>query len=413
MTGWGGDRAVLLVGLVALAIGRPAASVAQETEIPGSGVAAADTVEATPPRVGHGDKGFEIESGDFLIQIQPRFQFRYAFPFDNDPDTNLEQGGDQQLFKLNRARMKIGGHAFSPSLKYFFEYELMAGALLDFRVMFEQWREVRFKVGQWKVHFNRERVISSGRQQLADRSIINRFFTVDRQQGVSVNGRLSAGGAADVSYWVSTFTGTGRAARENDDTALMWMGRLQWNLFGREVPFVGSDLGRSPPTGLIAVGAVTNRSPFTAFAQVGGLQLPGFEDGVAGQYRVKQATLETAFMSAGFAWQSELHWKEINDTVNGETTVLRGGYGQLGYFFAGLIDGFPPELEFAARYALLDDNREEFDDLRTEFALAANWFFSGHNNKLTAEIGVLTDENPIDSLDVDGTRFRVQWDVSF
>ncbi len=256
-------------------------------------------------------------------------------------------------------------------------------------------------------------MISSGRQQLLDRSIINRFFTVDRQQGVSVYGRLAGGGAADVSYWVSTFTGTGRAARENDDSALMWLGRLQWNLFGRKLPFVGSDLARSAPTGLIAIGAVTNRSPYTAFAQAGGLQLPGFEDGVAGQYRVNQATLETAFMAAGFAWQSELHWKEIDDTVNDKTTRLFGGYGQLGYFFAGLIDGFPPELEISTRYAVLDDDRETFDDLRTEFVVVANWFFSGHNNKLTAELGVLTDENPVDTQDIDGTRFRLQWDISF
>jgi hypothetical protein len=390
-------------------------AIAQTSEPRDDGASVADTVENAQPRVGHGDKGFEIETadGDFLIQIQPRFQFRYAVPFDNDPDTNLEAGGDQHIFKLNRARLKIGGHAFSPSVKYFFEYELMAGALLDFRVMLEKWQGARLKVGQWKAHFNRERVISSGRQQLLDRSIINRFFTVDRQQGISVYGRLAGGGAADVSYWVSTFTGTGRAARDNDDSALMWLGRLQWNLFGRELPFVGSDVARSDPTGLIAIGAVTNRSPYTAFAQAGGLQLPGFEDGVAGQYRVNQATLETAFMAAGFAWQSEVHWKEIDDTVNGQTTTLRGGYGQLGYFFAGLIDGFPPELEISTRYAVLDDDRDAFDDLRTEFVVVANWFFSGHNNKLTAELGVLTDENPVDSQDIDGTRFRLQWDISF
>lgn len=124
-------------------------------------------------------------------------------------------------------------------------------------------------------------------------------------------------------------------------------------------------------------------------------------------------TIETAFMAAGFAWQSELHWKEIDDTVNDQTTRLVGGYVQLGYFLSGLIDGFPEPLELAARYVLLDDDRDEVEDLRREFAFALNWFFSGHNNKLTAELGVLTDQNPIDTEDIDGTRFRLQWDISF
>jgi hypothetical protein len=32
---------------------------------------------------------------------------------------------------------------------------------------------------------------------------------------------------------------------------------------------------------------------------------------------------------------------------------------------------------------------------------------------LTAELGVLTDQNPVESEDIDGTRFRLQWDISF
>jgi len=373
--------------------------------------------DSTPrtPRVGHGSKGFEIESadGNYLIQIQPRIQFRYAFPFDNDPATSEQIGGDQHIFKVNRARLKIGGHAFAPWMNYFFEYELGGNALLDFRVMLEKWAGFRLKVGQWKVHYNRERVISSGQQQMADRSLINRFFTIDRQQGVSVYGRAAAGGAADLSYWASVFTGTGRGGRVNDDDDLMWMGRLQWNFLGRELPFSGSDIARSEPTGLVAIAGTTNRSPYTAFSQAGGGQLPGFDEGVAGQYRVNQAQLETAFMASGFSWQSEIHFKRIDDTVNGVVTELAGAYFQTGYFPSGLIDGVPEPLEIAARYSVLDERRSEAIGLRHEYAIAANWFFADHRNKLTAELGIFVDDEPRDTEDADGTRFRLQWDVSF
>jgi phosphate-selective porin len=377
---------------------------------------AQDTTESSEPLVGHGSKGFELRTadGNFLIQIQPRLQFRYAYPRDADPITFDDfQGEPQHIFKVNRARLKIGGHGFAPWLTYFFEYELAAGNLLDFRVMVERWQGVRLKIGQWKVHYNRERVISSGAQQMADRSLINRAFTVDRQQGVSLYGRLAAGGAADVSYWASVFTGTGRGAKENDDKNLMWMGRLQWNVLGRELPFTGSDIAdREAPEGLIALAAVTNRSPYTRFSQEGGGQLEGFTDGVPGQYRVNQRQGETVSMWRGFAWQQESHWKRVKDLVNATTTTLIGNYAQLGYFFNGLFPNVPPQLELATRYAIYDPNVDFSDDKQQELSFAANWFFHGHLNKLTAEATLLAFDQPNDEKQ-DGWRYRVQWDISF
>ncbi len=45
-----------------------------------------------------------------------------------------------------------------------------------------------------------------------------------------------------------------------------------------------------------------------------------------------------------------------------------------------------------------------------EFTFAANWFFHGHLNKLTAEVSYLDYE--LDGIVRDGTRVRLQWDVS-
>lgn len=368
------------------------------------------------PLVGHGDKGFEIRSldGNYLIQIQGRFQFRYANPRDENPlSLDEENPESQHLFKVNRARLKIGGHAFRPWLQYFFEYELASGALLDFRASLEGKQEFRLKVGQWKAHYNRERIISSGQQQLAERSLITRPFTIDRQQGVSLYGRIAGGGAADFSYWASVFTGTGRGGDGNDDHHLMWMSRVQWNPFGRVVPFSGSDIGRrAQPAGLLALAAVTNRSPYTRFSTDGGGQLEGFADGVPGQYRVNQWMGETAFMYRGFAWQQEFHWKRVNDLVNSTVTTLMGGYAQAGYFLHEVIPQIPSPLELVARYARYNPNTELADDVQQELALAANWFFHGHLNKLTAEATRFAFGETATTRR-DGWRYRLQWDVSF
>ena len=366
-------------------------------------------------RIGHGDKGFEFETADgrYLLQLQARLQFRVSYPFESDPVTFEKfEGEDELSFAVRRARLKVGGHAFEPWVKYYFEYELASSALLNFEAKVERWKALSLHVGQWKVEYNRERMISSGKQQTADRSILTFPFTIDRQQGVSLFGRLSGGGAADFTYAAGVFTGTGRGNTKNDDDVPMFTGRLQWNMFGAPVPFHGSDLKRhEDPVAIVALAGTTNLSPYTRFSQAGGGQLPGFEEGVRGQYRVNQGVLETALMWKGFSWQQELHWKEIDDRVNGKTTRLIGNYVQAGYFFGELWSFVPPQLELAGRHAFYDPDRDVEDDFRHEVTVATNWFFHGHLNKLTAEISYLDLEEG--AAERDGTRFRLQWDVSF
>src|SRR6188474_24332 len=139
--------------------------------------------DSSQAKVRYGAKGFEIQTLDnrFLIQIQSRLQFRFATPEDQNPVTFDDFSDEKKkVFKINRARIKVGGHAFQPWLKYFWEYELAQTNLLDFRIMIEKWDWLSVKVGQWKVEYSRERFISSGEQQMVDRSVINRPFTLDR-----------------------------------------------------------------------------------------------------------------------------------------------------------------------------------------------------------------------------------------
>jgi phosphate-selective porin len=373
------------------------------------------TTEQSKPKVTYGNKGWQFSSSDgkYALQFQSRLQFRYAAPFDTDPVTFEDYtNADQHILKINRARLKIGGNAYEKWLKYYWEYELAASVILDFRLMVEKYPFLKFKVGQWKAQYSRERIISSGKQQMADRSIINRAFTIDRQQGASVYGRWQGGGLADFNYWFSIFTGLGRGGRANDDKNLMYMTRLQWNFLKNQVKFFGSDLDYSEEAaGLLAFAAITNRSPYTRFSTSGGGQLPGFEDGEAGQYRVNQALLETAIKYRGFSWQQELHWKEMDDKVNNELTVMWGSYIQLGYFLHYLWPTVPKPLETALRYAVLNPDRDEWKNIQREMSVAVNWFFKGHLNKLTAEFTFFKFEQDV-AAERDDTRIRLQWDIS-
>lgn len=366
--------------------------------------------------VRYGDKGFEFVTKDnkFLLQVQSRLQFRFATPYDQDPltydDFNKEK---QSTFKINRARLKIGGHAFEPWLKYYWEYELSQSNLLDFRIMIEKWKWLSFKIGQWKTEYTRERFISSGEQQLVDRSLINRPFTVDRQLGVGVYGHLKGKGIADFNYWAAALTGMGRGNGTNDDKNLMYFGKTQWNFLGREVDFEGGDLEfHDKPAAIIAIAGITNRSPYTRFSQAGGGSLEGFEDQNIGQYRINQYNLESALMYRGFSWQSEWHHKEIIDKYNNnQVTRLSGYYVQAGYFFHTIWNWVPKNLEIAGRHSLYHPDTSQKDNLEKEATLGVNYFFKGHKNKLTAEISHFDFQDQ--SLPyADGWRFRIQWDIS-
>ncbi len=386
-------------------------------------------------KVSHDKTGFKVESTDGMwsTKLNWRAQMRFTSPYRSDPrqvddfDTNPEN-----TFELRRVRMKIGGHAYESWLDYYFEVDLQptrsesndseraSSRLIDWRITAQPYEELGFRIGQWKIDYNRERVDSSGRQQFVERSIVNRQFTIDRQMGAQMRGRLFKGTPADLRYCVGAFTGQGRGV-QNDDDKLMYAGRLQWNFLGRDLETKQTDVEfTEKPTGSISFGAATNTSVSTRWSSSGGGNLDGFTATETGQYEVEQYQVGSAFKYRGFSWQQEYHWKKIRDRVNNATFDMKGAYAQAGYFFHYLLPSVPKQLELAVRYAFLDEPNEGpslsdrlVDNKRREFTIGANWFIAGHNNKITVDYSRLYLDDRVLNRDVDDGRFRVQWDISF
>ncbi len=373
-----------------------------------------------PIRLGYGGKGLEFSTkdGKYKTQIQWRLQFRYSYPEDSDPRVAKDFDDVQESsFNIRRARIKVGGHGYQPWLKYYFEYDWPSSNLLDWRVMVEKYKWLQLRIGQWKINYNRERVDSSGKQQFVERSIVNREFTIDRQQGAMLYGHLFPGTPADMWYYAGVFSGTGRGNPRNDDNNMMYMGRLQWNFLGRDLGFSQSDVEYTlRPTGSIAWAGVTNISNCTRFSSSGCGNLDGFPSPSAaglGRFRLDQMMEEFAFKWRGFSVQHEFHWKQVKDTINQTKTNLMGSYSQVGYFFHNLLPIVPKPLETAFRFAFVDENVHIPDDVRREYTLVFNWFFAGHANKLTLDLSHLTNEDPTIAGTQTEERIRLQWDISF
>lgn len=359
---------------------------------------------------------FESDDGQYRMQVRGRIQTRYANPGisqPNDPGDYVQESGNQ--FGVNRARLKVGGHAINKGLQYYWEYDLVDNRTLNAEIKLERDEAFSMKFGQWKVEYSRERSVSSGGQQMMDRSIINRIFTLDRQQGVSLYGHIDAGGAANFNYWAGLFTGAGRGDYAIHDDESMYSGRFQWNFLGQEVGFKNSDIKRTQnAAAALAIAGANYHSIHTRFSSSGGGSLDNIDRGEApGQFDVKQFVIDGAWFWQGLNAQAEYHEKTVTDRLNeNRETHLTGYYVQAGYFMHETFDWWPEPLEIAARYATYDPAEAQHADAFFEHTLALNWFFRGHDNKLTAEVSHLSMERA--GIDAgDRNIWRLQWDVSF
>lgn len=390
--------------------------------------------EEFPVEASRGSKGFKLATrdGNWETNLQWRGQLRYTDPYRSDPrQVDDFQGEETADFLARRLRMKIGGHGYRPWLGYYFEVDLMptrdvdddsekaSARVIDWRITADKWDEFGIRVGQWKIDHNRERVDSSGRQQFVERSIVNRVFTIDRQVGVQLRGHLLQDTPADMRYYLGAYTGEGRGVVNNDDD-LMWAGRLQWNFLGRDLSWRQTDVEfTDQPTGSLAFAAATNEGTCTRWSSSGCGNLDGFTkpgQAEAGQFKIDQYAQELAFKWRGFSFQQEYHWKNIEDRSGGIRSELEGMYAQAGYFFHNVFPSVPKPLEFAFRYAFVEEPNEVdrlLENRREEFTLGANWFFAGHNNKFTMDYSHLKLEDDYLRRNVSDNRFRFQWDISF
>lgn len=400
--------------------------------------AAGGSPEANAPplvAVRYDDNALRLESrdGNYAMEIQHRLQFRYAWPFDQDPRSPADLDRETSSFMVRRARFKLSGHAFRPWLEWYLQYDWSQPVLRDFSLEVNRVPWIRLLVGRRKVFWNDERVTSSGKQQFVNRSIVNDLFTVDRQQGIQLFGRLFPDSLADMTYYAGVFAGRGVGERLNDDVRMMYAGRLQWNTLGGEMEFSQSDLeNHLQPVLNLAIAGATNIGDCTAFEtdQRSCRALPTprsdgtpfgdpAEPGAVaeGQFRTDQLMAEARFKWRGLYAKHEFHLKRVRDRklapgMAGRETVLRGSLTQLGYFPHGLIAAIPEELEIAARFAHVEPVTSVDGYFQSETSGVINWFFAGHANKLSLEASWLTVAEPGSPSD-GRIRVRLQWDVSF
>ncbi|MCP4364938.1 MAG: hypothetical protein GY800_06515 [Planctomycetes bacterium] len=350
-------------------------------------------------------KGFYLQSLDdrFKLKINNRLQVRYTWE-DNDGSK------DTSSFRIRRYKVKFSGHAFTKNLTYKVQWNLPSyggiGKLEDAWANYKVADFLQFRGGQYKVPFNREKLISSGKLQFVDRSIANGEFNLSRDIGVMAHAKPMNG---LFEYYLAIMSGAGANREENTNTKMMYAVRGAVNPLGEFKSYSESDL-EYEENPKVALGG--------AFVWNDGTELFVADDDMTFNKPIvlRQTTADIMAKWRGFSILSDFYWRDVSAHL-GESTFPRHtnrGYGytvQAGYFVP--VSYLQKHLEFAGRYSFFDPNTNVNKDSEREIGGGVNWFFNGHKNKLQADVTSITRKQGSGEDDEDDLEFRTQYQLAF
>ena len=321
-------------------------------------------------------KGIEFVGKDsiFSMRLQFRMQNRAAFLTRSEEDLSAAS----YEFRVRRLRLKLEGFVYDPRLTYKVQLAFSRGdmdwdmtqesvvntspnVVRDAVINFEPIDGLKFGFGQTKLPGNRQRVISSGDQQFADRSIVNATFNMDRDFGFF--------GSYKKDYWAvsaALTSGEGRNTTQSN-SGLSYTARLEALPFGAftgKNDYQEGDLEREKKPKL-SIGASYN---FNDDAVRAGGQL-GRD--LYSKTDLTTVSLDLLFKYKGFAVYSELMQRNCTNpiTFTADTSSIQTVYA--GYGFLQQVSYlFKSNWEVALRYATI----APFESILQQFRFFRNQY---------------------------------------
>ncbi len=315
--------------------------------------------------------------GRFKLQVSGQQQFRFIWNYREAPD-KYRYG-----FENTRTKLTLRGHMFSQDLNYLvrgsFSGQGGAFGLDDAWMRYHINSEWNVRLGQFKLPFNREELVSSSRQLAVERSLINENMNIGRSQGI------------EFTYADEAFRASAAFSDAGTD-----------NLGGFNL--VGTNPVNSPALAEDTEYAFTTRYEFLlagSWSQFNDFTSPADEEfamlvGFAGHIQQDESTGGFTFgrnEERWIAWTADLsvEWGGANAFVSfshhfvddpgvGQVNVY-GVVGQAGAYFS-------PKFEMFTRfeYGAFETNAADFSELYA-ITFGGNYYIDGHDIKLTADIG--------------------------
>ena len=342
-------------------------------------------------RVEWRDGKTRVTTDNAYMELGNRVQIRYTHEMPDEAVTLPGTGapGDARgSFRIRRAKTKFEGWIWKPNLTYELQMNWPAvtgsnpGAMLeDANFAWDPAGKGEFRVivGQFKVPFGRQELISSGSQQFVDRSMVSNEYARGRDTGLAVQGVLFDN---RLEYRAGFFNGNGLTRSTNDNGTFQYDARLMWQPNGtqnlRQRAWVSGALYseadfESSDTPIYAVGLNFEHNDFHRTTE--GNDLKSTVVGVDGVFKYN-----------GFFGTGEAFWRS-RDPEEGASFDANGWYVQAGQ----MLDS-RRRWEAAFRYGWRDANDTiDHRDL-TEIRGGISYYYRRHALKFQTDFGRVTTQ---------------------
>ncbi|PCJ27674.1 MAG: porin [Flavobacteriales bacterium] len=381
--------------------------------------------DTTNNTFGEGLYNVIARDNSYSMKFAIRMQSLYISKWNVNDSTGIGTGQGQ--FLIRRARLKFGGFAFSPKLKYKIELGLtnrdVSGAsvhtknaprlILDAVIKWNFYKNFTLWAGQTKLPGNRERVVSSANLQLVNRSKLNSNFNIDRDMGGQLRHYFTLGKSFIVKEAFSVSQGEGRNVTDANLGGYQYTSRIEILPFGKfasKGDYVEGDIKREQKPKLALGGTydVHNRAVKTKSNQ------GSYMENDAGYFETDVTTIfaDMMFKYKGFSLMAEYALRtaaqdsamNIDGTKTGDVVAVGKGMNfQMGYLFK-------KNWEVAGRYtAITLDKNVTGKELQTQYTFGISKYFKGHKLKVQSDISYLTENKSTDS----ELMYRLQFDLHF
>ena len=257
--------------------------------------------------------------------------------------------------------------------------------LLDWYVDLAPIAAARARIGQFKVPFGRQELVSDNRLQMTSRGIASDFFAPGRDRGVMFHGGTDT---QKVQYKVGLFNGTGLAQAQNTDKSLAYAARLTATSSG---PYLDIEdvIDQPPSLGVRFQGGIawyqSTNTPVRLNPQIPESDVRNTRlEGDVGIFFRQRANLFLEY------YQRKVEVEQSFDLpsscygafIDGRFSCDQSGYTVQG----GLRLGKTDHHELSARYSWIDNDRDLDKDERSEATLNYAYYFLRHTMQLSASV---------------------------
>ncbi|MCH7415650.1 OprO/OprP family phosphate-selective porin [Belliella sp. R4-6] len=351
------------------------------------------TVESDERALLNVDEGIKF-SKDSLFQMNLRFRMQNRAGF-NSIYNGDNLGVEQFEMRVRRLRLRLDGYVLSPKFQYYIQLAFskadldletgdIAQPVRDAILYYTINKNFYLGFGQSKLPGNRERVISSGNLQFADRSIANSLFTLDRDFGLFGYYTLRTKSEAIFLLKGAISSGDGRNASAINN-GLSYTGRVEvlpFGVFSNSGDYSEGDLEFEPrPKLSIGMTLSENQKAVRTGGQLGADLFQA--------RTLNSIIVDAMFKYKGWGLMSEYMSRSTNDPITtnelGDVRFVIVGKG-MNTHVSRMVG---PKSELALRYAFVvpDASIDTYLDRVDESLIGFTHYLNGHRIKVQANIG--------------------------